>query len=429
MGARHRLGQPVATAAASRDPVARGSTTPFALACLVIACLGAASCGAGRVGPRADATERASAGGPWGTATMSLPLQSRLEVVDAVVLPSGSRFPTTGAKPLGGLSSITPSPRAGEYIVVSDETTSPRVMRFRIGVEHGRLLVMPLGFETITLPPGDPSEGAATDVEGVACLTDGTCYFSSEGNQEREPRLAPSLFGYRGGQLVDRLLLPDKFRPSVTGPATQGVRHNEAFEGLAVTPDGRRLIAGMESTLVQDGERPTATAGALVRVLTFDRTGDEFVAGAEYVYPLGRVEIPASYQQPTGSLGLVDILPLDDGAFLTLERAFVREGAGAKRSLNHIVIYRTSFAGATDVRGLFSLLGSTRVQPMTKSIVLSLADLASGLPPALERLDNFEGLTVGPRLPDGSPTLLLMSDDNFSTSQVTAFVLLRVVRQ
>jgi hypothetical protein len=41
-------------------------------------------------------------------------------------------------------------------------------------------------------------------------------------------------------------------------------------------------------------------------------------------------------------------------------------------------------------------------------------------------LDNLEGLAFGPKLSDGSQTLLLVSDDNFSDLQITQFLLFKV---
>lgn len=366
---------------------------------------------------------------PRSTAQLSLPRTFALDVVDTVVFSFGTRLDAAGSKPIGGLSALTPGLRRGEYFVVSDETTSPRLLRFRIAVSRGRLVVEPLGFETLTAPVGDRSDGAATDFEGIACAMDGTCYLSSEGNQEREPRLAPSLVARRDGVFAGRLQLPEKFRPVVEGPATHGVRRNEAFESLALTPDGRRLVAASESSLVQDGQPPTRDAGALARMLVFERAGRAFVAAAEYAYPLGRVPMPEGFEEPTGSLGLVEILPLEDGSMLTMERAFVREAAGARRATNDIVLYRTSFEGATDVRDHFALASVPELEPMTKTTVFSLSSVAHRLPPALARLDNFEGMSAGPRLETGEPTILLLSDDNFSQSQVTAFVLLRVIAE
>lgn len=41
-------------------------------------------------------------------------------------------------------------------------------------------------------------------------------------------------------------------------------------------------------------------------------------------------------------------------------------------------------------------------------------------------LDNYESLTLGPRLPGGRRPLLLQSDDNFSAGQITRVVALGV---
>lgn len=80
----------------------------------------------------------------------------------------------------------------------------------------------------------------------------------------------------------------------------------------------------------------------------------------------------------------------------------------------------------TSVRSCRS--GTRRARAVTKTLVLDLADIAHELRPSLARLDNFEAMAWGPTLPDGSRTLLLASDDNFSPTQQNAFVLLRVDR-
>nr|CRL76102.1 phytase [Mycolicibacter nonchromogenicus] len=79
-------------------------------------------------------------------------------------------------------------------------------------------------------------------------------------------------------------------------------------------------------------------------------------------------------------------------------------------------LFRAEIAGATDVLGMPSLAGAS-VTPMTKTLV---ADLSTT--PGLEPLDNIEGLTLGPRLPDGRQSVILVSDDNFSPHEVTQFV-------
>jgi 3-phytase len=57
------------------------------------------------------------------------------------------------------------------------------------------------------------------------------------------------------------------------------------------------------------------------------------------------------------------------------------------------------------------------VQPVHQRLVADLSDV-----PGLRRVDNVEGITLGPRLPDGRRTVLLVSDDNFSSAQTTQFL-------
>jgi len=57
------------------------------------------------------------------------------------------------------------------------------------------------------------------------------------------------------------------------------------------------------------------------------------------------------------------------------------------------------------------------VEPVKKKLLLDLSEL--GIP-----LYNLEGMTLGPQLPDGSKSLVLVSDDNFDEAQKTQFILL-----
>ncbi|NJK53191.1 MAG: esterase-like activity of phytase family protein, partial [Leptolyngbyaceae cyanobacterium SU_3_3] len=41
-------------------------------------------------------------------------------------------------------------------------------------------------------------------------------------------------------------------------------------------------------------------------------------------------------------------------------------------------------------------------------------------------LDNLEGMALGSKLPDGSQTLLLVSDNNFTKRQITQFLLFKL---
>ena len=85
-----------------------------------------------------------------------------------------------------------------------------------------------------------------------------------------------------------------------------------------------------------------------------------------------------------------------------------------------------SLAGATDVSSLESLKGQTDILPAAKTLLVDLSEvngLSTDLGPSL---DNFEGMTFGPRLPDGRATVLVVSDDNFRESQRTWFLLFAI---
>jgi 3-phytase len=110
--------------------------------------------------------------------------------------------------------------------------------------------------------------------------------------------------------------------------------------------------------------------------------------------------------------GLVDLLPLNDQFLLAMERSF---SVGAPGTGNTIKLYSVAFPGADDVDGLESIAGTT-VRPVEKTLLLDLRTL--GIP-----LDNVEGMTLGPKLPDGRQSLVLVSDNNFAASQFTQFLL------
>ena len=57
-----------------------------------------------------------------------------------------------------------------------------------------------------------------------------------------------------------------------------------------------------------------------------------------------------------------------------------------------------------------------------KRLLLDFDSVAPRLSSALSRLENFEAMAFGP-IVNGTPTLLMVSDDNFRATQKTAFLL------
>lgn len=68
---------------------------------------------------------------------------------------------------------------------------------------------------------------------------------------------------------------------------------------------------------------------------------------------------------------------------------------------------------------------ATNSGPLSKRTVVrpsSLQGRARG--GQADPLDNVEGITLGPKLPDGRQSVVLVSDNNFATTQITQFLLL-----
>lgn len=345
-----------------------------------------------------------------------------LEYLGQIHLPSNTTFDGTA---VGGLSGISYDPGRDCYYVISDDRSAKGPARFYTV----RLSVSDRGVDDVTIsavhslldergaPFGPRSFGSSPpvippDPEGIAF--DGgrqRLYWSSEGERLTDgphgPVLADPWVRIAGldGSYLGQFAMPPELAMSAQ---LSGPRRNTTLEGLTLTADGRLLFAAMEGPGYDDGAPPDQVHGALTRITAYrlDAHGDPGAPVAQYAYPLEPATPPAETN------GLTDLVALSDTAFLVIERAFSARPA--------VRLFRAEIGDATDVLGVPALAGRT-LTPMTKTL---LADLSAT--PGLDPLDNIEGITLGPRLPDGRQTVVLVSDDNFSPRQVTQFVVFAV---
>ncbi len=315
---------------------------------------------------------------------------------------------------VGGLSGISWDRRTGRWLLISDDRSAidpARTYTAAISAHEGAVSVRLTGTSPLrradgTTFPATSADGSvvAPDPEGIAVDPLHRRFaWSSEGERVLSPlTLAdPAVRLARpDGRTVRTLPIAPQLHVNA---AEVGPRRNQTLEGLSYSPDGRRLFAAMEDPLFQDGPVPSAQRGAPVRVTAVD-TGTGLPV-RQFAYRLD----PLFEQGPAGSTnGLSDLAALGGDRFLVLERAFTTRNA--------VRVYEADASRATDVLGRDSL-SDGRVVAARKRLVVDLTRLA-GLP----RLDNVEGIAVGPRLKDGRRLLVLVSDDNFSASQVTQFI-------
>ena len=343
-----------------------------------------------------------------------------LEFVDRYEIPKTS-FENTQ---VGGLSAIAYEPQQDKFYVLSDDRSrvSPaRFYTFQLKLESSDRAFKIASFEpeAVTIlkdKQGKPYSPGSIDPEGLTLSPRGTVYISSEGNPTLD--LAPSIAEYSlAGQKIADLRIPQRYlaaEDSANPQSIRGIRENLAFESLTINrvglpEDPFRLFTATESALLQD-ENTEPNERSKIRFLHYiiNPVGDPVLL-AEHLYLLDPAPIEVI------SNGLTELLALQtEGYFLSLERTFGFTGAGAK-------IFQMVIGNATDTSNIESLKGDTaQVRPLNKKLLLDLKKL--GL-----YLDNLEGMTIGPRLPDGSRSLLLISDDNFNDEQVSQLLLFRLV--
>ena len=86
-----------------------------------------------------------------------------------------------------------------------------------------------------------------------------------------------------------------------------------------------------------------------------------------------------------------------------------------------VSLFQISLEAADDIHNIDSLLAvdSQNIKPVKKKLLLDLRTLDV-------LLDNIEGLTLGPRLPDGQRSLILISDNNFHSLQRNQFLAFKI---
>lgn len=322
-----------------------------------------------------------------------------LDFLGQAVTPFGTSF---GGLQIGGLSAITYDAASGAFLALSDDRTpEARFFTVRLDLSDGTLATGDQSFTGVQVladAEGRPFANGALDPEGLAIREDGSFFFSSEGDASALvlPLVGTlSTFGTQTGSLP----VSGDYAP--TADQSSGIRNNLAFEALTLSPNGQRLFVGTENALYQDGPAADLYTGSPSRVVEYDTATGRPVA--EYTYRTEPVQDVPSPADAFANNGLVELLALDDrGTLLALERSF---STGVSGNDIRLFIARPDPAGAD---------ASGRV-PLRKELVLDFDDFGI-------TLDNVEGMTFGPDLPDGRRSLVFVSDDNFSETQATQFL-------
>ncbi|MBW4479616.1 MAG: esterase-like activity of phytase family protein [Tolypothrix brevis GSE-NOS-MK-07-07A] len=336
-----------------------------------------------------------------------------IDFIGQATLPNNLTFQQTA---IGGLSGITYDPKKNLYYAISDDRGQKAPARFytlKIDLSKGKLAngdVVPVGVTTLLNENGQKFPAGETDTEGIALTSKDTVFISSEGDVSQLINPFIKEFLLSSGKEITTLPIPQKFLPDKNGE--QGIRNNLAFESLTITPNKNKLFTATENALIQDGSEAKANTSSPCRILQYNlltkQLEKEFLYQTEPVAPL--LDISKHFAS-----GLPDLLAIDNrGDFLSLERTFTGLGF-------YIALFQVSLEQADDIHNIDSIkqADTKSIKPVQKKLLLDLRKLDV-------LLDNIEGLTFGSKLPDGQPSLILISDNNFNSLQRTQILAFRL---
>ena len=186
--------------------------------------------------------------------------------------------------------------------------------------------------------------------------------------------------------------------------------------------DEKGFWLAMEGPLKQDGEEPSSSDGAWVRLSYVNFKSKQITQ--QYVFNVDPIpHEPLASKNAFRTTGIVEVMQYDTSRFIVIERAYT---SGLSDGGNRVKLYMLDISNASDVKSVSSLKNQ-RFIPATKQLLLDMTTIKTQLPSG--HIDNIEGITFGPQLKSGNRSLLLVSDNNFNAygEQLSQILLFEIV--
>ncbi|MFK7977527.1 MAG: esterase-like activity of phytase family protein [Halioglobus sp.] len=253
------------------------------------------------------------------------------------------------------------------YYAVGDRTFDVHEITMALNTATGELTAAGVTGSPLVLDMG-------VDTEAIRLLANGNYLVSDENGAARS---AIREYSPVNGSVIASVSVPAIF---------DAAEPNGGFEGLATNADGTESWAINEKKLVGiDGPSVSATNGEWLRLQHFS---SGYVADYQYAYALEPLD-------GTFLTGLTELLLMPTGELLSLERQL---GFANGALFYDILLFIINTSNATDVSGYNTLADGTFTEVQKRL-------LWSGKLPS-----NYEAMTLGPELNDGSDSLLLVSE-------------------
>lgn len=301
---------------------------------------------------------------------------------------------------VGGLSGI--DYHEGIYYIVSDHPSNPRFYTAEIDISEEVIDTIRITDVVILEKGHDSLQGQHLDLESILFEPNQENFLlTSEGNIN--DKKDPMLFRVsKEGKFEDAFLIPE----NLLSDSPRKPRNNGTLEGLTASFDGKGVWAAMELPLETDGPKPKLyPTKSPVRITYFDMNTQ--TATKQFPYRLDRIaKFPWLYFAVNGVTDLLEYAP---DKFLIIERGF---SAGHGQKGNTVRIFDVDATLATNTLDINNLRVSFN-NPAKKTLLYDFKWAKNFL--SQEIIDNIEGITFGPTLPNGNQSLILISDNNFNS--------------
>ena len=264
-----------------------------------------------------------------------------------------------------------------QYAVVDDNLKGGGILRFSIPIDADGNV----GTVLRQVAPGTAAaDGKKRDTEGIAFVpSENLLYVTSEKNQE-----------IRGYDLVGN----DTGKELAVPKDLKGIVDNQGFEALTYQEDTGLFWTMTEAPLKADTFLPR-----LHRLQSFDRDGNP---AERYFY---QTDEPTQSSRNTVAyvFGVPALAALNDVCLLVLEReVYVPKGTLWEK-----------------LQGAFTDIRIYLVNPVHDAAGILRKSLLCSFTTGALNLANFEGMCLGPVLPDGRRTLVLIADSQKGSGGLT----------
>ncbi|MFV8364981.1 esterase-like activity of phytase family protein [Flavobacterium sp. XS1P27] len=242
-----------------------------------------------------------------------------------------------------------------------------------------------------------------------------TLIWSSEGARvvtaDKEVLQNPSLnFMDLKGNFLGNITLPENLKMQ---QQEKGPRNNGTLEGITFDEKYKNIYTNIEEPLFEDGEQANTSKGGLIRLYQFDVKTKKNTA--QYGYQLEPIALEPNPKGAFAVNGISAIQYYGKNQLLVVERSY---STGTQACT--VKVFLCDLKKATDVKN-YPSLQNQKLELASKKLILNMDDLGIFI-------DNIEGLTFGPKLANGNPSIIFVSDNNFSDKQKTQILVFELMK-